>query len=279
MTEKFLSEETLNVRWTDMDAYSHVAHQSYFNYLTEARHAELIRPFLNEQIEHFILVHIDCQFKKPLVYPEAFKIKQFLVAKGISSFALRFEFYDKTENLVATAASILVTLDPKTESKAPIPAYLKSQFSSDLPTKLEVRNIQIPTDQSPLLTKTVPIRYADIDAFGHVNNTHYFDYMLEARHALFPNGTPLKALCYFFIVDARCQFIRPLHYPGEVHIKIYLSTVNRSSFVFSYEFYQDLEGNPISKGETTLVCIDKVSLKPIAIPEEVLRLLNLENHL
>ena len=92
MSRQFLNEETIDIRWTDMDAYHHVGHQKYFDYLTETRHAQLIKPYLPNQKEKFFLVDISCTFKKSLVYPGTTLVKQYLVAKGNSSFTFEFEF-------------------------------------------------------------------------------------------------------------------------------------------------------------------------------------------
>lgn len=37
------------------------------------------------------------------------------------------------------------------------------------------------SDYTPVFEMSMPIRWGDMDAFGHVNNTVYFRYMEEAR--------------------------------------------------------------------------------------------------
>ncbi len=273
MTRLLLNEETIAIRWMDMDAYNHVAHQKYFDYLTEVRHAQLIKPYLPHQKEKFFLVDIGCQFKKPLSYPGTTSVKQFLVAKGSSSFALEFEFYNDDGQLSTIANAILVAVDGKSHEKITIPHYLQKQFVAELPRYAAIKEMSIDDNLQPLLIKTIPIRYADIDAFLHVNNSRYFDYMLEARHALFPDNNPLDASCYFFMVDARCSFYKPLNYPSNVDVEIYLLRMNRSSFAFAYNFYKQGDNSLIATGETTLVCVDKQKLKPIKIPNDVLEII------
>jgi acyl-CoA thioester hydrolase len=78
----------------------------------------------------------------------------------------------------------------------------------------------------------IPIRWGDMDAMGHVNNTIYFRYMEQTRISWFdsmgfkpdPNGEgPV-------IVNARCSFIKQFEYPGDVLVKHYLGDIGRSSF-------------------------------------------------
>jgi acyl-CoA thioester hydrolase len=78
----------------------------------------------------------------------------------------------------------------------------------------------------------IPIRWGDMDAMGHVNNTIYFRYLEIVRlHWLYevggppdPNGSgPV-------IVNAFCNFIRQLEFPGDILAKHYVANPGRSSF-------------------------------------------------
>ncbi|MBX9705826.1 MAG: acyl-CoA thioesterase [Gammaproteobacteria bacterium] len=273
MEPALLNIETITIRWSDMDAYAHVAHQKYFDYLTETRHAELVKPYLPNPTEKFFLVDIQCEFKKQLVYPGEITVKQYLAAKGNSSFALTFEFFNDEQQLCAEAYCVLVCVDAKTDKKVAIPNYLQEKFDCSVPEKYPTTPIAITDDLEPLLIKTVPLRYADMDAFRHVNNTRYFEFLLEARHALFPNHNPLIAPCYFFIINARTVFHKPLYYPGEVQVPIYLTHLGRSSFTFGYKIYRSEDPDTLyAESETTLVCVDKETFKPIKVPDEMLKL-------
>src|SRR2546428_6627898 len=80
------------------------------------------------------------------------------------------------------------------------------------------------------------IRWGDMDALGHVNNTVYFRYLEQARiewmekmgHAIDPAQGPV-------LVNAQCSFLRQLKYPGEVEVVCYPGVVGRSSFEIRYE--------------------------------------------
>jgi len=65
---------------------------------------------------------------------------------------------------------------------------------------------------------TMPIRWGDMDAMGHVNNTLYFRYMEVIRlEWLFKIGAgPDPSGFGPVIVNAFCNFIRQLEFPGEV---------------------------------------------------------------
>ena len=70
----------------------------------------------------------------------------------------------------------------------------------------------------------IPIRWGDMDAMGHVNNTVYFRYMEQARiswfEALGLQPDPLGEGPV--IVNAACTFARQLEYPGTVLVRHYV---------------------------------------------------------
>lgn len=268
MERHLLNEETLIIRWADMDAYEHVAHQRYFDYLTETRHAELIKPYIKNQQEKFFLVDISCDFKKSLEYPGTVTVKQYLVSKGRSSFSFEFDFFNNQDTLVANAHATLVSVDAASHKTIEIPNYLQKKFPEIKIKKYDINSIQIPNELKPALTKTIPIRWSDIDAFGHVGNEHYFDYTIEARNAQFAESKVENEPCFFFVVNARCSFYKAFHYPGNVNVDLYLLDLKRCSFTQGYRFYLEGSDEIYAEAITTLACVDKIKRKPMRIPEQ-----------
>ncbi len=79
---------------------------------------------------------------------------------------------------------------------------------------------------------TIPIRWGDMDVMGHVNNTVYFRYMEIARlEWLYRVGGPPDPQGEGpVIVNAFCNFVRQLEFPGEVLARHYVAHPGRSSF-------------------------------------------------
>jgi len=77
----------------------------------------------------------------------------------------------------------------------------------------------------------IPIRWGDMDAMGHVNNTLYFRYMEQTRISWFdamgflPNPQGEGPL----IINAHCTFVRQLEYPGTVLCRHYVGRIGSSS--------------------------------------------------
>ena len=92
--------------------------------------------------------------------------------------------------------------------------------------------LELPEHKKLVCEMVMPIRWGDMDAMGHVNNTVYFRYMETVRIDWMrsigcqpdPSGQgPV-------IVNAFCNFYRQLEYPGDVIVRMYVSDPGRSSF-------------------------------------------------
>jgi uncharacterized protein YceH (UPF0502 family)/acyl-CoA thioesterase FadM len=90
----------------------------------------------------------------------------------------------------------------------------------------------VPTEKKLTHEMIIPIRWGDMDAMGHVNNTVYFRYMEVARlDWLFRvGGRPDPLGTGPVIVNAFCNFIRQLEFPGDVLARHYVANPGRSSF-------------------------------------------------
>src|SRR5690349_19006257 len=84
---------------------------------------------------------------------------------------------------------------------------------------------------------TMPIRWGDMDAMGHVNNTVYFRYIETARIAWLESveALPDPAGEGPVIVNAHCSFLKQLTYPGEIEVTTWVGPPGRSSFEVTHE--------------------------------------------
>jgi acyl-CoA thioester hydrolase len=119
-------------------------------------------------------------------------------------------------------------------------------------------------------TSLIPIRWGDMDAFGHVNNTVYFRYMEQTRvdwiDAAFP-ARGEQALPPLVIVNASCTFQLPLVYPGTVEVRMLLSDPGRTSVGSFYEMW--MGDRRYAEGAAKMVFVDPVTGRPAPLPESV----------
>ncbi len=275
MTEKILlSEKTIDIRWTDMDSHRHVNNGNYFHYMTELRHDLLLKPFLPNRAANFFLVNIGCTFKRALAYPDQVLIKQYLTGIGKSSFSLLFEFYDVENNLTSVGDATLVSVDAHTNKVIPIPESIQAilPFIEQKPAR---HTVMLAADRRVLTKKTIPLRWTDMDAFNHLSNAMYFDFFGEARLATLPTKVVKELPFYFFLVNTRCDFLKPIHYPANITLEVGIVEFKRSSFSMFGQFGVEGSEEIYANGLATIVCVDKKTLKPVAVPEQLVNALSL----
>mgnify|MGYP001293353125 FL=1 len=82
--------------------------------------------------------------------------------------------------------------------------------------------IALPEQRKLVHDMVLSIRWGDMDAMGHVNNTVYFRYMetvrIEWMRAVGCDPDPQGQGPV--IVNAFCNFYRQLEYPGDVRVKL-----------------------------------------------------------
>jgi acyl-CoA thioester hydrolase len=121
-----------------------------------------------------------------------------------------------------------------------------------------------------VLVENIPIRWGDMDAMNHVNNTVYFRYMEQARIAWYEklfgelSGARDEGMV---IVNASCTFLKPLTYPGTVEIRMSLGPASRSSVE---SFYALGIGDTLyAEGAAKIVWIDIRRGKAIPLPAPI----------
>ena len=116
----------------------------------------------------------------------------------------------------------------------------------------------------------IPIRWGDMDAMGHVNNTVYFRYMEQARIGWFESLVGREAAWKdtgIVIANASCNFKRALNYPGTVEVCVRVGAPGGSSLPTFYELR--MESELYADGAATVVFIDMKSQKSKRIPEDI----------
>lgn len=112
---------------------------------------------------------------------------------------------------------------------------------------------------------SMPVRWGDLDAQNHVNNTLYFRYIEEARVQLFAHaGIAVPSSKVAVLARASCDFLKPLVYPSTVVISLVLLRLGRSSM--EMETLIEREGEPdvlYAKGAYVVVGADATTGKSL----------------
>ena len=143
---------------------------------------------------------------------------------------------------------------------------------------------------------SIPIRWGDMDAMGHVNNASYFRYLETIRidwmrsigcifwgpnsphRAADPRGEAHGVAAEpvsdpdkhegLVIVNAFCNFYKQLEYPGDVLLKMYASDPGISSFESWYTMERaDNPGVLYAAGGATTVWVDYKAQESRPLPD------------
>ncbi len=118
----------------------------------------------------------------------------------------------------------------------------------------------------------MPIRWGDMDAMGHVNNTIYFRYLEQARIAWFDAviGPVRPDACGPILAHVACDFIKPLVYPGDIWIRQDITRVGRSSVEMDLAIWRnDAPGDLYARGHSVVVWMDYQAKRSVPWPDEL----------
>jgi len=119
------------------------------------------------------------------------------------------------------------------------------------------------------LSTEIEVRFADLDAYGHVNNAVFFTYLETARVKLFSArfAEMMKSGLLFLVVEASCRYRRPIELNEHVHVDISTEDLGRTSFTLSYLLH-DGSGKTFAEARTVMVCFDQRRGKTVALPDD-----------
>ncbi|MFC6670247.1 acyl-CoA thioesterase [Marinobacterium aestuariivivens] len=119
---------------------------------------------------------------------------------------------------------------------------------------------------------TLPLRWGDMDAYGHLNNVVYIRYLEEARvQLLLGLGAGLQQEEQApVVINVGCTFLRPLVYPDSVRVECYVSEPGRSSFMIRYRLYgESAPGQLAGEGYSKVVWMDQSSGRSVPLPDAI----------
>ena len=107
----------------------------------------------------------------------------------------------------------------------------------------------------------IPVRFRDVDAYGHVNNAVFATYLEQARcdcyMALTGRDDPcdLDAGLDFVVARTEIDHVAPILAGDEVEVSVFPERVGNSSFVLGYEG-RTARAGVVARGRTVCVAYD-----------------------
>ena len=126
-------------------------------------------------------------------------------------------------------------------------------------------------------TSKVFVRWADLDAFGHVNNAVYLTYSELARvewgGKQFAPKDPSSVLVEMTVAHSEVDYLLPITKFGvDYDVNLWVESIGNTSFTMAYEVTRD--GVVFAKMKTVQVMIDLAKMKSRPISETERAFLN-----
>jgi len=124
----------LTVRFRDCDPLGHVNNAVYLTYLEETRFAHWRAEWgfgttnPAPDIPGVILARVEIDYRAQARYGDVLDIRMTVTALGRSSFTYGYDIVDDRGGLVATAKSVMVIFDYKTQKPVPIPDRVRAML-------------------------------------------------------------------------------------------------------------------------------------------------------
>jgi acyl-CoA thioester hydrolase len=114
-------------------------------------------------------------------------------------------------------------------------------------------------------------RWADNDAYGHVNNAIFYQWFDSAVNAWLveqgmldiEHGDPIA-----LVVETRCSYFASLAFPGNVDIGLSAAELGRSSVRYRIGVFGEAAEEAAAQGEFVHVVVDRASRRPVEIPAD-----------
>ena len=118
-------------------------------------------------------------------------------------------------------------------------------------------------------TLSMPLRWGDMDAYGHANNTVYFRFFEEARITWLaslelgaendPDGP--------VIIKTSATFLKELTHPASVVVESYADKAGTTS-LDTYHLLKDADtGDVYAEGYAKIVWVDRTTRKSTPLPD------------
>ncbi len=127
------------------------------------------------------------------------------------------------------------------------------------------------------LFRPIATRWMDNDAYGHVNNVHYYSYFDSAVNGwLVEKGllTITESPVIGLVVESGCTYFESVAFPEALEAGISIVHLGRSSVRYRIGIFKQGAQAAAAQGHFVHVYVDRVTQRPVEIPPETRAMLN-----
>ncbi|WP_201859563.1 acyl-CoA thioesterase [Microvirga soli] len=127
------------------------------------------------------------------------------------------------------------------------------------------------------LFRPIATRWMDNDAYGHVNNVHYYSYFDSAVNGwLVEKGllTITESPTIGLVVESGCTYFESVAFPDALEAGIAVAHLGRSSVRYRIAIFKQGAQAAAAQGHFVHVYVDRETQKPVEIPRETRAMLS-----
>ena len=126
--------------------------------------------------------------------------------------------------------------------------------------------------QTGLIRVPLSVRWRDLDAFNHVNNSKFLSYLEEARLRWMMQlpGEWIDENVAPVVAAANVNYRRPIEWPNEIVVELFVERLGNTSLSISHRIVRADDASVLyADGNVVMVWIDKARGQASPLPEAV----------
>ncbi|HEX7112758.1 MAG TPA: thioesterase family protein [Mizugakiibacter sp.] len=123
-----------------------------------------------------------------------------------------------------------------------------------------------------LIAAPIAVRWRDLDAFDHVNNSTYLTYLEEARLQWLRQvpGPWFDAHAMPLQAAAEVNYRRPIEWPAQIVVQLYCERLGNSSLTLAHRIVDAADPERLyCDGRVVMVWADPQSGRPVPLPDAI----------
>ena len=127
------------------------------------------------------------------------------------------------------------------------------------------------------VVEEIPVRWGDMDARGHVNNTIYYRYFESSRIALFQffniYEEPTEVRIGPILSYQSCFYKAPLTYPDTIYVGAKITSIEGSKIIIKHALVSKKLNKEVAEGEAHIIWYDYERQKKANISDDLKQVL------
>jgi len=119
---------------------------------------------------------------------------------------------------------------------------------------------------------SIPTRWMDNDAYGHVNNVVYLSYFdtLVNEHLIRAGGLDIHhGPAIGLVAETSCRFHKPLSFPDVIDAGLRVARLGNASVRYEIALFREHEEEAAASGHFVHVWVNRADRRPTPVPARV----------